>query len=93
MMPDFSPTLSVFVSVLVAVVGLYILRIPQAARILAQSFATLSRVQEKKIEALIEEVSALRRLHEDCEARSDEQDKTIAKQGSEIANLRRRIGA
>lgn len=92
MIPDLSPAISVFVSVLVAVVGLYILRIPQAARILAQSFATLNRVQERKIETLIVEVAALRSLHEECEHRSDEQDRTIEKQGREISNLKRRAG-
>lgn len=75
---NLSPTASIFIALLVAVGGLYLLRIPQAARTMSEGFTALSRAQERKIKALETEVSDLLRKHEDCEKRSDQLERRIA---------------
>lgn len=73
---DLSPAISVFVSLLIAVGGLYILRIPQAARIMSQGFTNLSRAQERRIgemEKRIDQLEAdLEAERADCERRINE---------------------
>lgn len=89
-MNDFMPSDSV-IALLIAVLGLLALRIPQAARTLAFSFAKLNREQERKIEAQAHEIAELRELHEECERRSDDQERRLVSQGRRIAELERRV--
>lgn len=74
---DLSPAVSVFIALLVSVAGLYLLRIPQSARILSQSFTALSRAQERQIQQLQKDLRDLRTLHEECEERSDKLERRI----------------
>lgn len=76
-MPDQSPAISVFISLLIAVGGLYLLRIPQAARMMANSWARLTRAQEEKIDAQAEEIQSLINKHEECERRADDLERRL----------------
>jgi septal ring factor EnvC (AmiA/AmiB activator) len=76
-MPELSPAVSVFVSLLIAVGGLYLLRIPQAARILSTAFANLSRSQDKRIASQERRIEELENEHADCEKRADALERRI----------------
>jgi uncharacterized protein YjeT (DUF2065 family) len=74
---ELSPTVSIFLALLIAVGGLYLLRIPQAARNISQSWTELSKAQERKIDSLMKEVELLKKQHEDCESRADALERRI----------------
>jgi uncharacterized protein YjeT (DUF2065 family) len=76
-MPELNPAVSVFVSLLIAVGGLYLLRIPQAARILSTAFGNLSRSQERRIAAQDKRIAELEAKHEDCERRADALERSV----------------
>ena len=78
-MPDLSPAITVFLSVLTAVLGLYVLRIPQAARILAQAFTRLNAAQEKRAEAQEKRIGLLEKMHAECEERADDLEDRLRK--------------
>lgn len=74
---DLSPAISVFISLLVAIGGLYLLRIPQAARVMAHSWARLQRASDARIEALVQEIEEVRRAHEECEKKAEQMERRI----------------
>lgn len=87
MLPDNSPILGGALALLFASLALYLLRIPQGARILGQGFKNLITEQEKMIAALSRRLDAAEGNHDECEKRSEVLERRVRALERQIGKL------